>query len=39
MWGEAFKDESLKYGVFYPAVAPIYQGDTITVIEPEPEDW
>lgn len=34
----AYKDEELKTGELYPAVAPIYTGDSYTIIRPTPED-
>jgi len=35
----AFKDEELKHGEFFPALSPIYAGDSFTLITPCPEDW
>jgi hypothetical protein len=37
-WGLAFKDDELKKGEFFPAVAPIYCGDSYTIRRPTPED-
>ena len=37
-WGIAFKDEELTKGELYPAVAPIYSGDSYTIKRPTPED-
>jgi len=36
--GVAFKDEELKTGELFPAVAPIYTGDSYTIKRPTPED-
>lgn len=36
--GVAFKDEELKHGEFFPALSPIYAGDSFTLITPCPED-
>ena len=37
-WGTAYKDDQLKVGELYPAVAPIYCGDSYTIKRPTPED-
>lgn len=37
-WGVAFKDEQLKQGELYAAVAPIYSGDSYSITRPTPED-
>ncbi|TNV76303.1 hypothetical protein FGO68_gene7058 [Halteria grandinella] len=37
-WGVAFTSEEFKKGVFYPAVAPIYQNDTVITMNPPRED-
>ena len=37
-FGVAFKDEELKKGELFPAVAPIYTGDSYTIKRPTPED-
>ncbi|CDW75184.1 spry domain containing protein [Stylonychia lemnae] len=37
-WGVAFKDEELKKGTLFPAVAPIYSGDSYSIRRPTPED-
>jgi hypothetical protein len=36
--GVAFKDDDLKKGELFPAVAPIYSGDSYTIKRPTPED-
>ena len=37
-WGIAFKDDDLRKGELYAAVAPIYSGDSYTISRPIPED-
>ena len=37
-WGVAYKDDELKKGELYAAVAPIYCGDSYTISRPTPED-
>eukprot|EP00347_Sterkiella_histriomuscorum_P003770 403363015 len=37
-WGVAFKDDELKKGELFPAVAPIYSGDSYSIRRPTPED-